>query len=62
MTSGQIGNARLLPLLNEVLSGIMVPVVQLNEFGSGFNHVLNLGFIYPSCNQMIWSRDSWCDV
>ncbi len=43
-----IGYARLLPLLNEVLAGIMVPVVQLKDFGSVFDHDLNLGFLSPS--------------
>jgi len=40
----------------------MVPVVYLNEFGSGLDDFLNLGLVSPSCDQMIWSRDSRCDV
>ena len=53
MATRQIGYARLLPLLNEVLGGIMVPVVQLNEYGSSLNDISNLGL--ASCNQIIWS-------
>ena len=52
-TPGQIGYARLLPLLNEVLGGIMVPIVQLNEYGTSFDDILNLAS--TSCNQVIWS-------
>ena len=62
MATGQIGYVRLFPLLNEVFGGIMVPVVQLKDFGSGFDHLLNLGILDPSCNQMVWPRDSRCDV
>ena len=62
MTPEQIGYARLLPLLNKVLGRIMVPVVQLKDFGSGFDRISNLGFLFPTFNQMIWSRDSRCDV
>ena len=53
MTPGQMGYARLLPLLNEVLGGVMVPVVQLDEYGSSLNVISNLGL--ASCNQIIWS-------
>ena len=40
----------------------MSPVVYLNEFGSSVDHFLNLGGTFLSCNQMIWSRDSRCNV
>ena len=53
MTPGQMGYARLLPLLNEVLGGVMVPVVQLDEYGSSLNVISNLRL--ASCNQIIWS-------
>ena len=62
MTYCQIEYSRLLPLLNETLGGIMVPVVQFKDFGSLFDHFLNLSFLSSSCNQMIGPRDSWCDV
>ena len=60
MTPGQMRYARLLPLLNEVLGRIMVPVVQLNKYGSSFDDILNLGS--TSCNQIIWSIVGRCDV
>jgi hypothetical protein len=62
VTSGEIGYIRLCPFLNEVLGGIMVPVVHLNEFGTGFDDVLNLGVVCSSCDQMVWPRVSRCDV
>ena len=62
MTPEHIGYVRLLPHPNEVLGGIVVPVVQLKDFGTGLDHLLNFGFLFPSFNQMIWPRDSRCDV
>ncbi len=59
-TDGESNDVRLLPVCIDELAGIMVPVLNSNEFRTSIDHVLNLGSTHlHACNQVIWTK---CDV
>jgi hypothetical protein len=63
VTTRYLDYLRFLPLRNEVLGGVMIPVMYLNELWSGFDRLLDLLTIHlSSSNKIIRSRNSRCDV